>query len=76
MFQSSHKSDTETPIIHNSNKDPKIKHDTKYSIILHTNGTTKRSYCDKMPKSQNRGFISQVTNCKSLHDNSWLLPRR
>jgi hypothetical protein len=26
-------------------------------------------YSDEMPESRNRGVISQVTNCKSLHDN-------
>jgi hypothetical protein len=27
-------------------------------------------YFDEIPESRNRGVISQVTNCKSLHDNS------
>jgi hypothetical protein len=27
-------------------------------------------YYDEMPESRNRGVISQVMNCKSLHDNS------
>jgi hypothetical protein len=28
------------------------------------------THCDEMTESRNRAVISQVTNCKSLHDNS------
>jgi hypothetical protein len=28
----------------------------------------RREQCDEMPESRNRGFISEVMNCKSLHD--------
>jgi hypothetical protein len=36
---------------------------------LHTALSLPYVYCDEMPESQNRGVISQVTNCKSFHDN-------
>jgi hypothetical protein len=30
----------------------------------------RREQCDEMPESRNRGDVFQVTDCKSLHDNS------